>query len=92
MYKILFAVTLLALVGCERTNTAIQRDSTNNVAYQVDTLFTKDGCTVYRFLDEHRYRYFVRCDDGQTRTEWTENCGKSCERPVEVPTADVPCK
>lgn len=78
-------VTAIALAGCgERP---VERTSTNNAAIKVDTLFTKDGCTVYRFEDAGRYRYFVRCDTGQSRTEWTESCGKNCTHDVEVPGA-----
>ena len=85
MNKTLIACLLLALAGCgERP---VERTSTNNAAIQVDTLFTKDGCTVYRFEDAGRYRYFVRCDSGHTRTEWTESCGKNCTHEVEIPGA-----
>lgn len=76
-------VMVLIISGCQKP--AAERAQTNNTAFQVDTLFTKDGCTVYRFEDAGRSRYFVRCSVGNTRTEWTESCGKSCTREVEIP-------
>jgi hypothetical protein len=88
MNKTLFAcVALLGLAGCMEIKPAAETSQTNNAAIQVDTLFTKDGCTVYRFEDGGRNRYFVRCDNGQTRTEWTESCGKNCTRTAEIPGA-----
>jgi hypothetical protein len=88
MNKTLFAcVALLGLAGCGEKKPAAETSQTNNAAIQVDTLFKKDGCTVYRFEDGGRPRYFVRCDNGQTRTEWTESCGKNCTRTVGIPGA-----
>jgi hypothetical protein len=40
--------------------------------YQVDTLFTHEGCTVYRFRDGGQ-RYFTNCHGS---TQWTEGHGK----------------
>lgn len=63
-------ILLLVLTGCqkpaEQTNTANRFD--------VDTLFTHDGCTVYRFYDD-RSVYFTNCK-GQTQS--TISCGKNC--------------
>lgn len=75
----------LLLAGCVRE--PLETSSTDNREFNVDTLFTKDGCTVYRFVDGSHSRYFVRCEGGQSRVEWTEACGKNCSRPVAVPTA-----
>jgi hypothetical protein len=82
-----FFALLVLLAGC--VEKAIEIRPTNNAAIQVETLFTKDGCTVYRFNDDGR-RYFVRCESGQTRTEWstTYPCGKSvCTARHEIPGA-----
>ena len=87
MNKTLIACLLMALAGCGER--AVEIRPTDNAAIEVETLFTKDGCTVYRFNDAGR-RYFVRCDSGQTRTEWSESypCGKSmCRRDVAIPGA-----
>ena len=64
----------------------IESTQTNNSNIQVDTLFEKDGCTIYRFLDAGTYRYFARCDTGQHKTMWTESCGKGCQRHIDIPT------
>ena len=62
---------------------------TDNAEIKVERLFDHDGCTVYRFSDGGT-RYFVKCRDGSTRTEWSERypCGKSiCHRDLEIPGA-----
>lgn len=46
----------------------------------VETLFTHDGCTVYRFYDNN-WRYFTNC---KGRTEWNESCGKNCSKQQSV--------
>ena len=51
------------------------------VDFQVDKLFTTDGCTVYRFADAGAYRYFTNCTGS---TSWRESCGKHCTRDVAV--------
>lgn len=79
---LLFAALLAGCIG-----QAVETTSTDNTNFNVDTLFNKDGCTVYRFYDGLHARYFVRCEGGQSRVEWTEGCGKNCTRPVAVPTA-----
>jgi hypothetical protein len=51
------AATLLVLAGCNK-----QAESAVTVGhgYNVEKLFTADGCTVYRFADGS-YRYFTNC-------------------------------
>ncbi len=46
----------------------INTTHSNNPHYDVSKLFTKDGYTVYRFVDWGRYRYFVT-PEGRTETE-----------------------
>lgn len=83
MNKILFAILLLAaLSGCGKpaeSSTRVGRD------FEVERLFTHDGCTVYRFNDYYT-RYFTRCEGVSvpSSVSWTESCGKNCKRPVEV--------
>lgn len=74
----------LALFGCQG-----EAQETQHVGdFQVDTLFTKDGCTVYRFGDNGASRYFARCENTAS-VEWRESCGKNCTRSVEVPTSNA---
>lgn len=41
--------------------------------FTVETLFTHEGCTVYRFRDGYN-RYFTNCKGD---TSWSESCGKN---------------
>jgi hypothetical protein len=58
-----------------------------NPDLHVDTLFTHDGCTVYRFRDLG-YHYYVRCGGaGPTETVSTLSCrGKGCSNEDAIPT------
>jgi len=66
------ALVLLALAGCEKPAEQSQRAGTEFI---VDKLFTVDQCTVYRFADGGRSRYFTNCPGS---TSYTESCGKNC--------------
>jgi hypothetical protein len=59
----------------------------NNPDVHVDTLFTHEGCTVYRFLDLG-YHYYVRCHDTPAgEAESTFSCrGKGCKSEDAIPT------
>ncbi len=59
----------------------------NNPDLHVDTLFTHEGCTVYRFHDLG-YHYYVRCADAPPRaTVSTFTCrGKGCVNEDAIPT------
>jgi hypothetical protein len=71
---LLMLCALMLLTGCAKQ---AERVDQVNMEFNVDTLFTKDGCTVYRFYDEGRGRYFTNCKGS---TEWSESCGKNCTR------------
>lgn len=77
--KLLIAVlAVAALTACSKqaeTSTAV------GVDFQVDKLFTHEGCTVYRFSDGGHNRYFTNCSGS---TNWTESCGKNCTRPMNI--------
>jgi hypothetical protein len=53
--------------------------------FQVDALFTKDGCTVYRFRGELQgeghYGYFTNCNGS---AEWSYQCGKGHQCPAQT--------
>ena len=82
--------SLVLLAGCQ-SDRAPEASAAVGVGYQVDRLFTHDGCTVYRFVDSSYNRYFTRCDGAaSSEVSWSEShqCGKTqCQRPVSVPTA-----
>ncbi len=85
---LIVAALALAVAGCMRK--PVETGKSDNAEIPVDRLFTKDGCTVYRFVDGGNSRYFVRCDGAaSSSTGWNESCGKSCSRPVDIPTVYV---
>lgn len=74
--KYLIIAVMLFLAGCQKP--ASESKSSGN--FNVETLFTHDGCTVYRFQDD-RTVYFTNCTGA---TQYQENCGKNCSRTVGV--------
>lgn len=65
MKRIALIAMLVLATGCAKN---AERTDTKGVGeFQVETLFTHDGCTVYRFHDI-RYRYFVKCENGDAST------------------------
>jgi hypothetical protein len=74
---ILLVMVVILSAGC--TKDALQSDQSNNSAFNVDPLFTHDGCDVYRFADGGRYIYFARCGSVRAATMWNEyySSGKS---------------
>lgn len=75
------ALSLLAGAGLAACSKKAESTQQVNRDFQVDTLFTHDGCTVYRFNDGGASRYFTNCKGS---TQWQEGCGKNCTRGVEV--------
>lgn len=79
-----FTVAILLFVGgCAKR--AEYSESTSNSEFHVERLFNTDGCTVYRFYDSGYPRYFTKCENSSSSTQWNESCGKNCSRSVEVP-------
>lgn len=76
--KYIIAVAFV-LTGCYEKIPA-EQVSVVQGQYQVDKLFTVDGCTVYRFADNGYSRYFTNCNGS---TQWQELAGKTT-RPVNV--------
>lgn len=82
------AAAAAILAGCQKP---AESSTSVGVEFRVDRLFTHDCCTVYRFADSGRSRYFAKCDGATTsRVEWNESCGKNCTRPVDVQTGYAP--
>jgi hypothetical protein len=55
----LLIIGLLVFAGCDDRK-AESTVSASNKDYKVEKLFTDDnGCAVYRFSDDGRYRYYV---------------------------------
>jgi hypothetical protein len=89
--KILLAMALgLALVACAEKGSYVPTvPSVGGANFNVQKLFTTDGCTVYRFHDSGRNHYFTNCT--ATVSQYTESCGKSCTttKSREIPTNHV---
>jgi len=75
---IILALAIVTLSSCTRK----AEESRTSGDFQVEKLFTHDGCTAYRFYDG-RYVYYTTC--GVT-TSSTHSCGKSCTQSDEVTT------
>lgn len=75
-------IVLLALVGCAKD--PISTSNTDNSNFQVELLFTHEGCRVYRFIDSDR-RYFTNCTSTEYSTSYS--CGKNqrCAKPESIP-------
>lgn len=80
--KLFIVVAVIVLAAC--TEKPLSTIQSNNPNYQVDKLFSHEGCDVYRFEDGG-HKYFVRCaDKTSVSTNWTETCGRGCSRNVNV--------
>ncbi len=82
MKKIIILASVLILSACDHQPEA---SSYAGVGIQVDTLFTKGNCTMYRFMDGGRNRYYADCS-GTTgavtasgTTSYSEACGNNCD-------------
>ena len=71
---IIIAATFF-LFGCEKQAEKIE--ASTNPQITIDTLFNKDGCTVYRFYDSGYGHYFARCG-ADSSIDSRIHCGKSC--------------
>jgi len=71
------ALAAALLAGCFGE---AEKSSKASPAFVVETLFTHDDCTVYRFYDSGM-RYFTNCAG---TTTWREGCGKNCQRDASV--------
>lgn len=78
MKLILALILTLGVAACTKPAESTARAG---VDFEVEKLFTYDGCTVYRFYDTGTARYFTNCP-GQTT--WHESCGKNCSREMNI--------
>lgn len=86
MTNLPMALCLLGLgcSACFSASAPVSSSPSNNSNIEVETLFTHDGCTVFRFFDAG-YHYYARCD-GAHATISTVSCGRHCTRQEEVRT------
>ena len=76
----------VTLSGCNNEPEATQKTTNSN--FEVERLFTADGCTVYRFWDRQDYHYFVACP-GTGSTETQRRVGKTYVTET-IPTGVAP--
>jgi len=76
------AIIAVALSGCVKQPNG---PTTQHGNFQVSTLFTQDGCTVYRFYDGGNMHYFANCPAGAV-TMQDVSCGKNCTRDEVIST------
>jgi hypothetical protein len=81
MRWIIVIAVATALTGCSKPAEESRTAGAAGV-FEVERLFTHDGCSVYRFWDAGTQRYFTNCSGD---TAWRESCGKNCTRDVTVP-------
>jgi hypothetical protein len=75
-------IAALFIAGCGQKPMASA--TTGNPELPASKMFTYDGCTVYRFSDYGQPHYFAKCDGKAASTQWSESCGKGCQRQVSV--------
>jgi len=88
----LIALSLLAMVcsACLTPTAPVASSASSNSSIEVETLFTHDGCTVFRFFDAG-YHYYVRCAGTHASVATMSNvtCGRNCVRQEEVSTLET---
>ena len=73
MRKLIIIIAIL-LTGCMKD--AQQKEGTSNGNFNVELLFEKDGCKVYRFFDGGHAIYWTDCR-GKLETAYRQSNGKS---------------
>ena len=82
MRALIIVAALIALSGCQKQAEATQSAGSG---FQVEKLFTVEGCSVYRFTDALRPIYYTNCSGA---THANESCGKGCTRQRDVVGGD----
>lgn len=73
MKKLILIIPVL-FFSCVEKGAAIEMNQ--HGAFQVEFLFEKDGCKMYRFLDGGRYVYWCNCE-GKVNADYTSRHGKT---------------
>jgi hypothetical protein len=89
-HVLLLLALALSSVGCLATPVGVSRTENPNISAEL--LFTHDGCKIYRFRDGPVPVYYADCRSPagastSTSTSWHIQCGKNCERPMLLSTA-----
>jgi hypothetical protein len=83
------SLVAMACSACLGTAPPVTSTPSNNPKIEVETLFTHDGCTVFRFYDAG-YHYYAHCagTHESVATMSSVPCGRNCVRQEEVPTVE----
>jgi hypothetical protein len=68
----LFWLLLLVFAACTVQQPIYSRPAKNNRDFEVEFLFTHDGCRVYRFQDATRMVYFTNCNGDTAAYDTTD--------------------
>lgn len=82
MKYIMMALVLMLVAACEKPPASVM--STDNREFPVATLFTHEGCTLYRFKDHGNPHYYSKCEGGSSSV--MSRVGAKHKRPEEVST------
>ncbi len=76
MKKSVLLISLLFLAGCAKESISSEITEGNDI--NIELLFEKDGCKMYRFRDGGRYIYWSNCE-GKTQYSYSTstNAGKN---------------
>lgn len=61
LFSVVFIFINIGLISCYAGRPISTVRPANNKTYEVDYLFEKVGCKVYRFYDMGHYVYFTNC-------------------------------
>lgn len=82
MKQLLIIVSVLSLAAC----TKVPEATVQKGEFNVERLFTVDGCTAYRFSDAGHYVYYTNCS-GSAQSTISRQCGKTpCNETLNVTT------
>lgn len=76
MKKITLISVLSLSLFCSCLNDAQHKVETSNSNFEVEFLFEKDGCKIYRFMDGGHAVYWTDCR-GKIETVYNQSSGKS---------------
>lgn len=79
-----YTILVLAIVSLSSCTIKVDKSQIESVGnFNVERLFTHEGCTAYRFNDGSKYVYYTNCG---TQTQSTHSCGKNCTETDSVTT------
>ena len=74
MKNLLIFVIVVLLYSCKKP----AQETTTIAGYEIEFLFEKDGCKMYRFNDNGRFIYWSNCN-GKTERNYTTHSGKTTQ-------------